>query len=141
MSGQHIINFMNKLIVSVGLAALGASTLHAQYSPTVTPAEMAKPWSVAASVRGFYDDNYLTLPSSAARSTYGMEFSPSGSLNYSVNNTAITASYVFDWRYYDASSTSDMSHQFKVNYKSELFRARRLAGRRGVRGCAESHGH
>ena len=64
---------MKKIIASVGFAALGVSALHAQYSPGVTPEELSNPrgWSVAASLRGFYDDNPFTLPNNVARSTYG----------------------------------------------------------------------
>jgi hypothetical protein len=111
---------MKKLIASVGLAALGVSTLHAQYAPGVTPAEMAKPWSVGLTLRGFYDDNPLTVPNGAARSTYGTEVSPSVSLNHTVNDTAFTLSYVYDWRYYESLSTSDTSHKFDAGVKENF---------------------
>ena len=110
---------MKKIFASVGFAALGVSSLHAQYSPGVTPAEMAAPrgWTVAASVREFYDDNYLTLPNSAnPRSTYGEEVSPSAALNSMLNggNTTLTLSYVFDLQHYESSDTTDYSHQFNA---------------------------
>ena len=108
---------MKKLIASVGLAALGASTLHAQYSPGVTAAELQRPWSVGLSVRGFYDDNYLTLPNTYKRSTYGEEVSPSASMNYTHENTTLTLSYVYDMRYMQDQSTMDQSHQFNANLK------------------------
>ena len=112
---------MKKLIASVGLAALGVSTLHAQFSPGVTPSEMAKPWSLAATLRGFYDDNYLTQHNGPnIRSSYGTELSPSVSLNHTVNDTTFTVSYVYDWRYYEHTSTSDTSHQFNVNLKQNF---------------------
>lgn len=54
---------MNKLIASTGLVLLGAATAHASSfyapAPELTPKEKAKPWSVAATLRGFYDDNVL----------------------------------------------------------------------------------
>jgi len=120
---------MKKIIASVGLAALGVSTLHAQYTPGVTPAEMAKPWSLAVTLRGFYDDNFLTLHNGpSVRSSYGMEVSPSASLNHTINNTAFTVSYVYDWRYYEHTSTSDSQHQlnasvtqnFSENYRMQV---------------------
>jgi hypothetical protein len=106
---------MKKFIASVGLAALGASTLQAQYSPGVTPAELAKPWSLGLSLRGFYDDNYLTLPNARARETWGEEISPSASVNHTFNNTALTLSYIFDMRHYDDHGTTDLSHIFKAS--------------------------
>ena len=112
---------MKKLIASVGLAALGVSTLHAQYAPGVTPAEMAKPWSVGLTLRGFYDDNYLTEHNGPlVRSSYGSELSPSASLNHTVNDTSYTLSYVYDWRYYEHTSTSDTSHQFNGSLKQNF---------------------
>jgi hypothetical protein len=105
---------MKKFFASVGFAVLGASTLHAQYAPGLTPQEMAKPWSVAASLRGFYDDNYLTLPNAAARSSYGFEVSPSAALNHSVEQTSVSASYVYDLQYYLDRSTLNSSHQFNA---------------------------
>jgi len=108
---------MNKIFASVGLAALGVSTLHAQYAPGVTPSEMANPrgWSVAATVRGFYDDNYLTRPNSTAISSYGEEFSPAVAFNSSLNNSLVTLSYVFDMQRYERTDTTDSSHQFNAN--------------------------
>ena len=111
---------MKKLIASVGLAALGVSTLHAQNSPGPTPAELARPWSVGLTVRGFYDDNPLTAPNNVARTSYGTEVSPSVSLNHTVQDTAFNLSYVYDWRYYESLSTSDTSHQFNANVKQSF---------------------
>jgi hypothetical protein len=107
---------MKRIIASVGFAALGVSTLHAQYAPGVTPAEMANPrgWAVGATVREFYDDNYLTLPNSAARSSYGEEVSPSAALNGVFNNTTLTTSYVFDLKHYESTDLTDSSHQFNA---------------------------
>lgn len=102
---------MKKIIASVVFAALGASTLHAQFSPGPSPAN-PRGWSVAASVREFYDDNYLTLPKGL--SSYGEEVSPSVSLNTKFNNTALNLSYVYDMLYYDRTDTLDSSHQFNA---------------------------
>ena len=51
---------MKRLITTAGLAALGAAGL----SPALAQDAMIqqKPWSIGASLRGFYDDNYLTYP-------------------------------------------------------------------------------
>jgi len=57
LEGNRLTN-MNKLIVSASLVTLGATGLQAAYAPGLSPMETSKPWSVAATVRGFYDDNY-----------------------------------------------------------------------------------
>ena len=130
MLGSTLNNFMKKLIASVGLAALGVSTLHAQYSPGPTPAEMAKPWSLGLTLRGFYDDNPLTLPNAAARTTYGTEVSPSASLNHTVNNTTCNLSYVYDWRYYESAQHLGHVAPIQGQRQTELFRAVQHAGQR-----------
>src|ERR1039458_4294870 len=105
---------MKKIFVSVGLAALSASSLHAQYSPAPPPDEMARPWSVGLTVRGFYDDNYLTRPKPAL-STYGVEVSPSATLNHVYNNSTVNLQYIYDYLYYDRTSTGDSSHVFNAS--------------------------
>jgi hypothetical protein len=105
---------MKKLFVTVGLTAIGASALHAQFAPTMSSEEMAKPWSLGATLRGFYDDNYLTLPKSEAQSTYGIEFSPSVALNHSTDQTSYSLSFIYDLRWYEQTSTSDSSYQFNA---------------------------
>jgi len=115
---------MNKIIASVGLAALSAATVQAQFAPGLTPLETSKPWSVSLSLRGFYDDNYLTLPKSYPSATgigeghpiasWGTEVSPSAALNHSVENTLVTASYVYDLKWYENRSDTDQSHQFNA---------------------------
>jgi len=50
---------MNKLVTCASLAAVGAVGLQAQYLGTEGP---QKSWSVSAHLRGFFDDNYATLP-------------------------------------------------------------------------------
>ncbi|HEY3862930.1 MAG TPA: outer membrane beta-barrel protein [Verrucomicrobiae bacterium] len=86
---------------------------------TLTPLETAKPWSISASVRGFYDDNYLTLPKNfPARgdhplSSWGSEVTPAGTFNHMAENTLVTASYVYDMQWYDnGSNTIFQTHQF-----------------------------
>jgi hypothetical protein len=119
---------MKKLFASVGLAALGVSTLHAQYSPGPTPAELAKPWSVAVTLRGFYDDNPLTInsgnsaPGALSRNSgFGEEISPSATFNHTVNDTALSLSYVFDWQNYETTdSHSDSSHLFNASVKQSF---------------------
>jgi hypothetical protein len=111
---------MKKFVVSVGLVALGAATAHAQYAPGLTPLEMSKAWSLSADLRGFYDDNYLTLPKDLRQSSWGTEVSPSAAVNHSVQDTLFSASYVYDWRWYEDHSYTDQSHQFNARFEHEF---------------------
>jgi hypothetical protein len=62
--------------------------LQAAYAPGLTAVERSKPWSVSAALRGFYDDNYATAPSGPLRKgSWGMDFSPSLSLNFPFEQT------------------------------------------------------
>jgi len=121
---------MKKILASVGIAAIGASSLQAQYAPGLTSIETSKPWSVSATLRGFYDDNYLTLPGHFAdptpanpanqgskRGSFGGEFAPSVAFNHSTEDTLLQASYVYDFRYYIDHSAQDSSHQ--INLKAD----------------------
>lgn len=128
IGGKCVKMTMKKIFASVGLAAISASTLQAQYAPGLNAIETSKPWSVSASLRGFYDDNYLTLPGDFAvpktatnpsgeaqkRGSWGGEFAPSVAFNHSTEDTLVAASYVYDLRYYLDHSTTDSSHQFNA---------------------------
>jgi hypothetical protein len=121
---------MNKIIASVGLVALGAASVQAQFAPGLTPLETSKPWSISASLRGFYDDNYLTLPKTYPSATgigvghplasWGAEVTPGVAVNHSVENTLITASYVYDLKWYENRSDTDQSHQFNGHLEHEF---------------------
>lgn len=121
---------MKKILSSVGIVALGAASLHAQHAPGLSKVERSKPWSVSASLRGFYDDNYTTAPGNNSRDSFGFEVSPSASLNLALDQTFIGASYVYSMRYYDdrQNNRADHTHQFNAKldhvfserYKLEL---------------------
>jgi hypothetical protein len=115
---------MNKILTTVGLTALGAASLQAQYAPGLTPLEMTKAWSLSADLRGFYDDNYLTLPKNSPfgprLASWGTEVSPSAAINHSVENTLMSASYIYDLRWYEKHSTDDSSHQFNGRIEHEF---------------------
>jgi hypothetical protein len=125
---------MNKVIASVGLAALSAASVQAQYTPNLTPMETSKPWTVSATLRGFYDDNYLTLPKnynagvdasgatiiSHPRSSWGTEVIPSAAVNHSVEDTLMSASYLYDLRWNEDHSNTDQTHEFNGRIDHEF---------------------
>jgi hypothetical protein len=109
---------MKKIVASVGLVALGASGLYAAPIPGLTE-EGGKNWSVAATLRGFYDDNLNTTHDSK-QDTFGIEISPS--LNYGIHwqQTQLTLGYVYSFKYYDhrplgnANDKFDQQHLFNI---------------------------
>jgi len=91
---------MNKIVASVGLVALSASGLQAAV-PGLT-SDASKPWSVSASLRGFYDDNVNTSPSGPnKRDTFGFEVSPAVNLSFPMEQTTISLGYIYAFKYYD----------------------------------------
>jgi hypothetical protein len=107
---------MKKLLVCVGLAAVGTSSLHAQFSPGLTAEEMQKPWSVAGTVRGFYDDNYLTVPDGQGkRHSYGVEVAPQASFNHNVDQTSVNLNAVYDLKYFADHKITQQAVTFNAN--------------------------
>lgn len=132
IGGNVVEMTMKKIFASVGIAAIGASTVYAQYAPGLTSIETSKPWAVSATLRGFYDDNYLTLPGSYTYATpagpqtvkkeasWGLEVAPSVAFNHSVEQTLVAASYVYDLRWYEKHSVQDQTHQFNLKLDHEF---------------------
>jgi outer membrane scaffolding protein for murein synthesis (MipA/OmpV family) len=121
--GKEPFIYMKKLIASAGLVSVGAAGLQAAYAPGLTPMETAKPWSVAASVRGFYDDNYNQAPSHpsnpanpSAKSSAGFEINPSAKLNFPLEQTYLGVGYSYSLKYYldRPDNKYDQYHQFTL---------------------------
>ena len=121
---------MNKLIASVGAIALSAAAVHAVGVETV---ETGKSWTLGVSLRGFYDDNYITAPKGSERDTLGASIAPS--IAYRIDpsdRTSLGLRYTFkaDW-FQDredlnaANDAWDFSHLFDAFLEhafSERFR-------------------
>lgn len=119
---------MKRIITSASLAALGAASLQAAFAPGLSPTETAKPWSVSVALRGFYDDNYATVPSVRyvttgpgtvvavkSRGSFGFEVSPRAGVNYSVGTTLLTADYTYGLRYYEDRPNNSADHSHQIN--------------------------
>jgi len=65
--------------------------------------ERAKPWSVSAALRGFYDSNYNTAPSDspAKRHSWGFEVAPTIGVNLPLEQTFISLNYTYSLRWYE----------------------------------------
>src|SRR5262245_6205265 len=118
---------MNKIVASVGLAALGASSFNAVAQDVGAP--VGKPWYVGASLRGFYDDNINTTHTDKVES-FGIQLSPTIGVKWTDAATSITAAYTYAVNWYDkrpAGSTSNfdqvhtfttmLNHQFSERYQ------------------------
>jgi hypothetical protein len=120
---------MKKLIASAGMVAVGSTTLQAAYAPGLSPQEMAKPLTVSAALRGFYDDNYVTAPGGLAKSSFGVDFRPSVAYNRPMEQTFLRASYDYSLKYYAdrKGKATDHSHELEllVDHKfSQRYRAK-----------------
>src|SRR5712671_7012524 len=82
-------HFMNKIIASAGLAALGAANLHLANASGLVPMDKPKPWSISGVVRGFYDDNPTDSFRTAKQESWGVEFSPSLAVNLAFDQTTL----------------------------------------------------
>ena len=108
---------MKKIIASAGLAAVGAAGLHAQNYGDLTPEQASKRWSVSAAVRGFYDDNYTTRPSGdLKRDSFGLEISPSFSVNLPQETSYFGLSYNYSALFYEDRDDDrwDQSHDVRL---------------------------
>ena len=73
---------MKKVIASAGLVAIGAVSLQTNAHVDMS-ANSDKNWTVSGTLRGFYDDNYNTVPNGNGKiGSAGFELMPSiGSIN------------------------------------------------------------
>jgi hypothetical protein len=118
---------MKKIVASVGLVALGASGLQAAAISGITAPDAGKPWSISATLRGFYDDNINSAPDgqdlgSFKRESFGYEVNPSILLNFPWEQTTLSFGYSFSYKYYEnalAGSTghTDLSHDVSLAFE------------------------
>ena len=96
---------MKRIAASVGLVALGVSTLHTAQGSDM---QDSKPWSIGVSLRGFYDDNVNGTKHDKVHST-GFEISPTVGIGMSSDQTSADMSYTYSGKYYDKrpGATSD----------------------------------
>lgn len=110
---------MKKLVVSVGIIALGSSVSQALETGALDAQQSKKAWSVSASLRGFYDDNFNSQPSATKESSTGLEIRPSVNFGVAGDQSSVNVGYDFTARYYEkavngSSDHSDFTHQFDL---------------------------
>jgi hypothetical protein len=128
---------MKRIITTAGLAALGAASL----APSFAQGVGTKPWNVGATLRGFYDDNYMTFSKKtqdAAKitapgfqeDTFGFTIAPDAAFNWKTDQTTVGLSYIYTLTYFaDRSSPHDdqshqanakLSHAFSERYNIDV---------------------
>lgn len=106
---------MKKIFISIGLAAAGTASLKAAYAPDMS--DTSKLWTVSASLRAFYDDNYTTSPTKVGSA--GFQVSPQFELNAPLQQTELGMRYIYGLSYYQnredlGQSPIDQTHQFDL---------------------------
>jgi len=107
---------MKKIVASVGLVAIGASGLQIASAEVLGTPDATKPWSVSATLRGFYDDNTATVPNNAVlgpgqhRDSFGFDVTPAAALSWSVDQTTLTLGALYSFRYYDRVPLNSTGH-------------------------------
>ncbi len=113
---------MKKIVASVSLVAVGAAGLQAGSLSDFT-SESGKPWTLTATLRGFYDDNINTFPNDSAlppgqhRDSYGVEVSPDVEFNFPMEQTSLSFGYIYSYKYYEnrlmgSNGNDDNTHDF-----------------------------
>jgi hypothetical protein len=107
---------MKKFFISVGLAAAGTAGLHAAYTPE--GGIDSQLWTMSATLRGFYDDNYTTAHTDA-KGSLGAEISPQFSINLPLSQTEIGMRYTYALYYYQerenlGQNPFDQTHQLDL---------------------------
>lgn len=102
---------MKKLFVSAGLVAIGAAALGTATADNVTS---PKYWSVGATLRGFYDDNYDIT--GTKKGSFGLELLPTISFHEPLQQTDLGLRYTYGLYYYQDRNDAgvqpfDQTHQ------------------------------
>ena len=114
---------MKKIFASVGMIALGAASVHATGAM-----DTAKTWSVSATLRGFYDDNYTTAPKGSEEDSWGFSISPSVGLSLPLDQSTFALRYTFGAYWYQDRADSqavdkepwDYTHQFDALFNHQF---------------------
>ncbi len=92
---------MKTYAASVGLLAFGTSFLGAVENAALNSQQTTKPWSVSASLRGFYDSNINSAPSGSAQESSGFQISPSINYGFVGERTSVNFGYFLAANWYD----------------------------------------
>jgi hypothetical protein len=83
------------------LVALGASGLQTVQAQGLLGPDDSKPWSVALTLRGFYDDNPSASARGTERESLGYEVSPSFKVGWTLPQSTIVLGYTYSFKQYE----------------------------------------
>lgn len=112
---------MKKIAASVGLLAVGVSALQAAESSALNSYQDTKPWSIQATLRGFYDDNTSAAADAANRTeSSGFSVNPSADYGFVGEQTSLNVGYDFTAQCYDKVARgrvdrTDYTHSFNID--------------------------
>jgi hypothetical protein len=111
---------MKRVLTSAGLLALGAGSLYA-YDPEMSRQVSGRPFTISATVRGFYDDNINTSPNNNEES-FGFQVSPSVHLNLPMEQTFVSVGYTYNFLWYEDREPRkyDQSHEFNAKLRHQF---------------------
>jgi hypothetical protein len=97
---------MKRIVASVGLVALGASSLSTASAQVLSGPDGSKPWSVSGTLRGFYDDNINTVSKDVDlgeyhRASSGFEVKPGAKYSLDMEQTKLDLGYSYSYKYFD----------------------------------------
>ena len=117
---------MKNSVLTTSLVAVGLLSV-----PAAQAQRQDKPWSVSASVRGFYDDNVATTATTVVpgpQESFGLQFRPSISYYIDSGATSFSASYGADVRYYEnRSDSTDYQHDATLLLAHSFSEAHKLS--------------
>lgn len=117
---------MNKIFVSVGLAAVGVAGLPSAFAQSLEASAPPKMWNVSGTLRGFYDDNYSVAHDK--KGSFGVEASPSVSANVDLKQTDIGIRYTFGAYYYQQRADNGMD-AFDYTHQMDFWLDHAFTGR------------
>lgn len=107
---------MKKTIASASLAALSVAAVQDASAQGLVTADQSKPWSIGLAVRGFYDSNFTTSPSTTRESSWGFGVTPSVGLNVAMDQTFIGLNFIYDARWYEEPEDNNWRQRFSVDF-------------------------
>lgn len=121
---------MKRVLTSASLLALGAGSLYAN-DPEMSRQISGRPFTVSATVRGFYDDNINTSPDKVIinnrahdprEESFGVQVSPSVHLNLAMEQTFLGLGYTYILNWYDNREPhdTDQSHEFSAKLRHQF---------------------
>jgi len=114
---------MKKIIASAGLVAVSAAGLQAQ-APGLSPMETTKPWSISATLRGFYDDNYTAIGKDADGNdlkddSFGVEVRPAVALNFPFEQSFVGLGYIYSLKWYEGRPEEEVDQSHEVTLRAD----------------------